>query len=310
MFNSTTIRQMEIGNKDKMKADFCLEIDFDKHSENPSRVFKTMTELIESFQTIDKILVSSVDTKIDTILMLEDIESGSLRSWLVNVLKAVDDDALKNMDWKRQVGKYLLKGKYFLIDFLDKRTIISDKDEIISLQSELLKAAEETGVRHIPTYEQITPAKLIESIGNINQAVGNLSPKDKAKYISAEGKASFNIQFSFVPEDIEDLLTKETIEYKSEMILKVKKPDYLGISKWEFKYENRIIAVKIEDDRWLDKFQRRKKDVRPGDALRAIVKTKVKYGYDSAVVGINYEAVKILEIIRGDDSSAQLLLKE
>lgn len=297
-------------NKSKLEADFCIEIDFDKHSENPSRIFQTMTDLIESFQKIDKILVDSVDNRIDTLLLLEDIEAGSLRSWLRNALTAIDDEALKSIDWKKQVGKYLVKGKYILINFLDKKTTITERKEVELLRGDLLKAAEDTGVRKIPTYSPIDPNKIIESIGRITNAIGNLSEKDKASYITDEGKIPFNISFSYVPEEIEDLLTKETIESEAIMILKVKKPDYLGVSKWEFKHENRIITVKIADDEWLTKFQNREIDVRPGDALRAKIKTKVKYGYDASVIGTHYEAIKIFEVIHGNNSSTQLLLEE
>jgi hypothetical protein len=36
-------------NNTKAKADFCLEIQFQKNSENPSRVFRTMYELIRDY---------------------------------------------------------------------------------------------------------------------------------------------------------------------------------------------------------------------------------------------------------------------
>ncbi len=83
-----------------LKADYCIEIDFEKSSKNPSRVFHTMYELIETFEFADRSLVQSIDSKIEPILMLEDIEIESIKTWLRNILTAIDDDALKNMDWR------------------------------------------------------------------------------------------------------------------------------------------------------------------------------------------------------------------
>jgi hypothetical protein len=155
-----------------LTADFCIAIDFEKGSEAPSRVFRALSDIIDSFHALDKDLIQSIDSKIEPIILLEDIESGSIKTWL--------------------------------------RYIFNDE-------------------------------------------------------------ASFNLQFKIVPELIEDLLTKERLEACMQMILKVKKPDYLGESKWEFKHENKTIPMKILDIDWLKAFQNREIDIRPGDSIRAEV---------------------------------------
>ena len=45
-------------------------------------------------------------------MVLEEIETGSIKIWLGNQLNRVDDDALKKLDWKPLVGKYLVRAKY------------------------------------------------------------------------------------------------------------------------------------------------------------------------------------------------------
>ena len=63
-------------NTDMPKADFCIEIEYKKGSGNPSRVFRSMSELIDSFQEIDKTLVGSVDVNIQPILLNESLRKG------------------------------------------------------------------------------------------------------------------------------------------------------------------------------------------------------------------------------------------
>jgi len=281
-----------------LKADFCIEIDFDKNSENPSRIFQGMSNLIDAFQGIDGILVKSIDSKLETSLMLEDIETGSLKTWLRNTLNAFDDDALKNIDWKPLVGQYLKKGKYIILNKLEGKTTITNRKDIQEIQQELLEYAEKTNVRQMPTYSPISPKEVVTSIEKITTALEPLSKKDKASYIISEGATPFNLEFSISPEAIEELITKEEIASKCTMIMKVKKPDYLGESKWEFMFDNHIIYVKITDQEWLKKFQSREKDVRPGDSIRADVTIRTKYGYDLSVIGIYYEAIKIIEILK------------
>lgn len=287
--------------RDDISADFCLEIDYIKGSTNPARVFRAMGDLIETSQQIDLTLVNSIDNKIQPILLLEDIETSSIKAWLRNVLESTDDDALKNLDWKKQVGKYLVKSKYFLVSFLKDKTEITDKKQLYEAQSELLKLAEETEVRKFPAYTPITPQKLIESIDLLNKSLKNLDPNDTVKFISDEGEVNFNLGFDFVPDKMQELLTKESISSTQEMILKVKKPDYLGDSKWDFKHE-KSLSAKILHIEWLNDFQNRKLDVRPGDSLKAKVKITVNYGYDNEVINTVYEIIEIVKIIQDNDN--------
>lgn len=282
----------------EMKADFCIEIDFEKGTESPSRVFRAMTELIEAFQAIDTDLVQSIDAKIEPVAIIEDIEAGSIKAWLGYILRAADDDALKNLDWKPAVGRYLVKAKYFILDFIAERTSIVSRDEMKQLENELLELARETDVTHFPNYVPVQRQKLLPDINRITSAVSYLTENDKASYVTAENKLTINAQFHVVPETIEDLLTRETLESTSEMILKVKKPDYLGDSQWEVRHGTRSILMKIEDNKWLKEFQSREHDVRPGDSLRAMVKISVNYGFDNEVVATHYSITEVKDVIR------------
>jgi len=287
-----------------INADFCIEIEYKKGSENPSRVFKAMSSIIESIQQIDIDLIGSIDHTIQPVLLLEDIESCCIKAWLRNVLSKVDDDALKSLDWKKQVGKYLVNAKYLLINFLDGKTQITDKQELLDLQKNILQLAENTDVKTFPDYTPLSQNKLIHCLDLINKSTSHLEKEDKVKYINDDASTAFNLDFNFSPEVIADLLTKEKISSTQVMILKVKKPDYLGSSKWEFKHEKSIFC-KILDEQWVGNFQNRKIDIRPGDSLRAKVKVIVNYGYDNEIVSTDYEILEVEKVIECEDNDIQ-----
>jgi hypothetical protein len=100
----------------KANADFALEIDFVPGSPDPARVFRSMTQLIDTFQRFDRELVQTIDVHIEPVMVLEDIEAGSVKSWLRAVLNATDDTGLQELNWKRIVGGYLVRAKYLIID--------------------------------------------------------------------------------------------------------------------------------------------------------------------------------------------------
>ncbi len=278
------------------EADFGIEIDFQPGSDAPSRVFRAMTALIEAFETVDRELVNSI-ARVQPILLLEDIEAGSIKTWLRTQLESLDDQVLKSGDWKKLVGIYLVKAKYIVIDFLGGRSTISSKDEIEVLQSRLLRAAEETNVLAIPTYRPIPIDRVADSIRLIGQATQALKQTDAAKFLSEQGNADFNLGFSINPESFDALITRETITNKSVMILKVKKPDFLGESMWEFKYENRTIEAKFLDLVWLQRFRERAVTLQPGDAIKALVETEVRYSFEGDVIFSMHKILEVHEII-------------
>lgn len=287
----------------KIDYDFYIKIDFEKSSRDPSRIFSTMSSLIETFQAIDSEFAKSIDSKINSVLLLEDVESGSLKSFFKSFLESVDDNALKAGDWKKIVGAYLLKVKYKLLAFLEDKDKIDNRIQIEGLQSELLQLAEETDVRGLPGYAPIPVEKLLFSIGKLSNSVKFLNNKDIVKYSSDEGTVSINKNFNYDSETVEDLLTKETLSNRNEMILKVKKPDYLGESMWDFKHGDRAIQAKIIDMDWLSDFHLRKYDIRPGDSLRAVLETQIKYGFSGEVIAVHNFIVEIKEIITESNSN-------
>jgi len=92
-------------------ADFAFTINFRRSAGNPRRIFDAASALIDAFEVLDKALVESVDVTISPLMVLEDIESGSIKVWLKNILTRADDEALKTGDWKMLVGHYLRESE-------------------------------------------------------------------------------------------------------------------------------------------------------------------------------------------------------
>ena len=282
--------------KIKNNSDFNIIIDFDKKSPNPSRVFESMAMLIKSFEQLDQDLVKHLDNKIETILILEDVDKGSLKTVLANILKGMPDDAIQEFSWKKMVGHYLLKAKYIHLKNLEGKITLTDGEEIEAIETELIEAAKETGVDQLPTYVPTNKKVIIKNLDAINKALDPLAEKDKVKYESNYGNASFNLNLAIDFDKMEDLITNEIIESETKMILKVKKPDYLGDSQWSFKHGVGTINAKITHTEWLKDFQNRKIDVRPQDSLVCIVKTIAKYDYSFELLNTSHEIKEVIKI--------------
>ena len=72
-------------------ADFAIFIDFEKGVERPQRIFQAMDGLISSLERLDKALAGALGPTIEPVLVLEDIEAGSLKVWLRDKLLKTED---------------------------------------------------------------------------------------------------------------------------------------------------------------------------------------------------------------------------
>lgn len=265
-----------------------------------------MASIIEAFEEFDNDLVKHIDNKIETILLLEDVEKGSLKAKLINILKGIPDEAIEEFEWKKLVGHYLLKAKYIILDRLEGKVILTDAEEIEAIEMEISKIASETGVDKIPTYVPTNKKILIKNISNINESIKDLNEKDQAYVKSDLGDAKFNLTLSIDSENLEELLTNESIKSNTKMILKVKKPDYLADSQWTFKHGSKTINAKITDLEWLANFHNRKIDVRPQDSLVCEVEINAKYDHNYELIGSTHEIVKVIRLIQ-DQKTIKLI---
>ena len=279
------------------KGDYCVEVQFNRGAERPSRIFQAMSQLIESFQSIDLDLARSLAADIEPLAVLEEVEAGSIRAWLSVVLRSVDDEALRELSAKKLIGSYLVKGKQMIVEFLEGKSGIGSQRELHQLEESLFQLAAGTEIRQLPAYSPVPARRLLTDLNAVGAAMAQLGPGESAALIIGARHITINPDFRVPEESMVELLTKETLRSEAVMILKVKKPDYLGQSMWEFRHETRTIPAKISDRDWLVQFQSRQVLVKPGDSIRARVATAVNYDRYGEVVGQNYEITQVLEVV-------------
>jgi hypothetical protein len=164
------------------RVSFAVKVDFVRGVGDPSRPFRTMVSIMEALARLDRDLVRSVDVSIEPILLLEDVEAGSIKSWVASVLRSSDDSALQSGDWKRVVGDYLVKAKYVVLEKLDGVATITAPGLLEEIQRDLLLEAERTNVRGLPGYTQLSKAALAAHIADITSSMIYLEKGDSVSY--------------------------------------------------------------------------------------------------------------------------------
>lgn len=280
------------------QPDFCVRIDFKKGTPNPERVFRSAAAFIETLQEIDELLIVAVDSKIKPVLLLEQIEAGSIRIWLKTFLEAVDDEALKKLDWRPAVGKYLVKAKHKIIEHVEDKKELGNREELESLALGLHQLAEATDALAMPAYRHVSPSDLAYSLRKVSESISDLEEGDVVTIESDEGRTSVSPDLVITKENIAEILAGQSISNPAERILKVRKPDFLGNSMWEFRHQNKSFPCRILDEQWLADFRSGAQVITPGDALRVKVYETTTYGTDGEVLDESRVITQVLGIIR------------
>lgn len=227
------------------KADFAIYIDFDKSAPKPQRVFQAAEGLITAFERLDRTLVRSIDSAIEPVLMLEDIEAGSLKVLLRNKLLQTEDQALYELDWKPLVGKYLVAAKYAFIEWVNDEEEHKRPNSLADLRRRFLDLAQKTDVKRIPSYGVPSATDILNSAEDVARSLEKLSGTDSAKFISEQGTTDFNLGLNWGELNLADLAVRETLTMPpAPMILAVRRPDYLGDTQWEFRHGKRTNSRK------------------------------------------------------------------
>jgi len=287
-------------------ADFCITIDFRKGEGNPRRVFDAASMIIAGFEQIDDLAADTIDSRIEPLLVLEDIEAGSIKVWMKNVLNAIDDQAIKGLDWRPAVGKYLVKAKYAAITWLDSGDGQSPP-RLSDLSNELREIAQETDVRHLPDYPPIHDARLLTALDRLQDAKKQLTRGDKMIIETEDRSYEVDLTRTWSPTaSITPDAARET-HSEGELILTVRKPDMIGDTQWQFRHGKNNISAPIADQDWLDEYHAGNIDLRPGDALRCTVRFSYEYDGSGKLTGQHIEILKILEVIKGDGRQISFL---
>ena len=116
------------------RTGFGIKINFGRNS-SPTQIFRALSEMINSFQQIDKHLLESINIEIEPLILLEDIEQGSIIIWLKdtltdalnNTLTKTPDKDIEDLNFRKIIGVFLNQSRYAIIRFTQKKENLEDK---------------------------------------------------------------------------------------------------------------------------------------------------------------------------------------
>ena len=287
-------------------GDIVLNIDFDP-SGSPARVFAIASELVGAFENFDRTVLRSVDSGIQTAFILEDVQRSSLKVILRNLLTISDDEAIKSLDWKPIVGKFLLRAKYAALRWCDQDPEAGDVPSISDLTEEVERLARETDVRHLPDYAPVSRSRIAQSLEGFQRAKRHFRSDERLTVTLGKDEYEVITHRTWSPSDFEEIEGEQELENEVDLVLVIRKVDFLGKSKWQFKHGTRTIEVHIRDQEWLDEFHGGMYALKPGDALKVRARFTYKYGVSGELVDEDFEILKVFGVVSAPPGQAKML---
>jgi GAF domain-containing protein len=106
-------------NIESVEGEIALIIEYVPGESEAISVLQGAMQLIEALDGLDHCLLSSINTSLEPVSILNDIQHSSLKILLARALRKIPDELVTNLDWKKWVGGLLVKGKYKLLAHID-----------------------------------------------------------------------------------------------------------------------------------------------------------------------------------------------
>jgi hypothetical protein len=289
-------------------ADFGVTVDFTKGESDPVAVFGGIAAMLRGFSSLDEVLIEALDPKLEPIMVLEDVEASTITTWVRNKLRQTDDQLIKDADWKKTVGRYALKAKYRVLEYLDKRADAQEAQRLDTLKHDLERLAQDAEFRAIPLRAPIQLEQLVVPLDQIQDAKSLLSEFDRLIVKSDDHEHEVNLRATKRPSEFLPVpAANRQSTGEMEMTLLVRRPDYLGDALWEFKHGSNPISAHILDAEWLDRFRQGQEIIKPGSAL--VCRVAYSYAYDekSKLSSAKHDIVKVIKVINTSAHQTDLL---
>lgn len=278
---------------------FVFKIEFKRGDGDPRRVFDSASSFIDALQSLDGVIFPIFDNAITSSILLEDVTAGSIRVKIATVLRSIDEDALKEGDWKRLLGGLLNHIRLSAIEFLDSEHNV--KERLEQLKGEIKRAAESTDVKYLPDYPDVHEGRLLSALDKVQRAKAELISGDALILELEKGEYRVDISETWLPGEI---LTRKSIESivkqnTDEMVLTIRKPDMIRDTLWKFSHGKSTISASMKDYEWLDKFRAREIPIFPGDALLCEVRFVYTYDLRGELKEQKTEIIRVKNVIKG-----------
>lgn len=274
---------------EKVEGEIALIIQYKPGESHALDVLQGAMALIESLDRLDHVLLSSVNTTLEPVSVLNDVEKSSLKLLLARALRSVPDEHLHNPDWKKWVGALLVKGKHILLQRID-----ADAPEI--LRGVELLTHDYKNAPGLAGYEPPRITDVQDALEGVSKARAHF-PRQVVRIQTELGDINLPEILPAHQEIPFDPNRCTFVVNKGREFFKIKQPDMLGNAQWSVLRNGRAVRVEILHKSWLDAYQGRGEPILPGDSLECTFEETITYDDQQNEIDRHLAIVEVIRVV-------------
>ncbi|WP_152439801.1 hypothetical protein [Arcticibacter svalbardensis] len=277
--------------------EFELNLLFDK-KKNPKDAFLKISDAFNCLNMVDDYYLSLADNSLIVSYELTNLEFSSIKSKIAQIIREIPDEAIRDFDWKKLLGHFLLKVKYRLLRFLEET---QEVNTVLSIETLLQEVEVDKKLILGKSDYLLHEASFFVFLNLIEKLISSakkLSDDERLEYKTEFGTVRIDNRISFNRDNIFSDLGNKSLSNETTEILKIKSTDFLSSEKmWAFKLNNKSINARITDHNWLRRYYQRDFPLLPNDSLK--VRLKVTYSTidKGEIYAPHYEITEVIDVI-------------
>lgn len=274
--------------EESVEGEIGLVIDYKPGEAKALDVLGGAMSLISALDNLDAALLSSIDSELEPVSILNDVQHSSLKILLKRVLKSVPDEHIREMDWKKWLGALLVKGKHVLLRNLDADAPVIE-EKLKELESDYKAAPRLIG------YEAPKVRDVVDALRGVSRARATLGAETVTVQTEYGDVALVSVKAE--PQPIMGSESLRTLTNKGREYLKVRYPDMLGQAQWTVVRNGRSTRVEILHENWLHAYHDRHMTILPGDSLDCTFEESVSYDLQGNEVERRISVIQVHGVI-------------
>lgn len=289
--------------KDKI---YSLIFDYEKEKTNPLILLSNITKVLQGFNELNNALCENIDTDIEVYPCLVDIEKGSIKLNLKDIIeqKITDENIEKFADNPKKfvitsVLKFIRHSIFRILNITKELPNQKREQKIIeTIEKEFNKIPKNDLLA-----KQINKNKILTSINTITQSAKNINKVILVDEIN--NSAIIDTTFEYTSPILETGNNKKTNSLK--VSLPIKKPDLLGASKWELIFVERKINATIEDTDFLEKVKKSEISFSSNMEMNCILRIEIYFSKEQKPLEERYFIEKVFKVVKTTEYKQSLL---
>lgn len=270
-----------------IEGEIAIVVDYQPGATPAIELLQGTASLVEALDRLDRVLLSSVDSSLEPVSVVNDIQHSSLKLLLARVLRSVPDESIRSLEWKEWIGSLLVHGKYRLLKSIDADGPAL-ADALEELAPHFAAIPDQLAGYRPPTVPAVRAA--LDGVIAARRTLG-------ANGVVVQTElGDVDLPVPVLDEVVEALPAVETLRNSGVELFKLKQPDYLGDAQWSVIRGGRVVRARIAHREWMQQWRRREFELGPGDSLRARFEESVSYDAQGNEVNRELTLVEVLGV--------------